>query len=66
MKKGIEWFAYLSEQEQKEFRDNCKYFHEYIQIEHRLFEYFITLAFWFDETPQGNDYWMAISRRKVQ
>jgi hypothetical protein len=31
-----------------------------------LFEYFITLAFWYDETPQGHDYWMEICKRDVQ
>ena len=70
MKKGIEWFAYLSEQEQKEFRENVKNaennFHELMNDEYRLFEYFITLAFWYDETPQGHDYWMEICKRDVQ
>jgi hypothetical protein len=70
MKKGIEWFAYLSEKEQKEFRENVKKqddnFHDFINDEYRLFEYFITLAFWFDETPQGHDYWMKICKRDVK
>jgi hypothetical protein len=66
MKKGIEWFAYLSEQEQKEFRENCKDFHEYIQEEYFSFRAFISLSFDWIDTPQGNDYWMEISNREVQ
>jgi hypothetical protein len=66
MKKGIEWFAYLSEQEQKEFRENCKDFHEYIKIEYFSFRAFISLSFDWIDTPQGNDYWMEISNREVQ
>lgn len=70
MKKGSYWFGFLSEKEQKEFRENVKNaennFPELINDEYRLFEYFITLAFWYDETPQGHDYWMAIAKRDVQ
>lgn len=66
MKKGIEWFAYLSEQEQKEFRENCKDFHEYINDEYFSFDCFISLAFnWIDVT-QGYEYWHDISNKKVQ
>jgi hypothetical protein len=70
MKKGSYWFSFLSEKEQKEFRENVKNaennFHELMNDEYRLFEYFIVLAFWHDETPQGHDYWMAIAKRDVQ
>ena len=70
MKKGSYWFSFLSEQEQKEFRENVKNaennFHELMNEEYRLFEYFITLAFWYDETPQGHDDWMEICKRDVQ
>ena len=70
MKKGSYWFSFLSEQEQKEFRENAKNaganFTEIINSEYRLFEHFMTLAFWFDETPQGHDYWWAILKRDVE
>jgi hypothetical protein len=73
MKKGIYWFAYLSEKEQKEFRENCKdfheymcnYFHEYMDSEMGCFRFFISLAFDWIDTPQGNDYWSEISNREV-
>jgi hypothetical protein len=70
MKKGSYWFSFLSEKEQKEFRENVKNaednFHELMNDEYRLFEYFITLAFLYDETPQGHDYWYNIAKRDVQ
>jgi hypothetical protein len=66
MKKGIEWFAYLSEKEQKEFRENCKDFYEYIQIKYFSFDSFISLSFDWIDTPQGTNYWREISKRKVQ
>lgn len=70
MKKGSYWFSFLSEQEQKEFRKNVKNgednFPELMNDEYRLFEHFMTLAFWYDETPQGHDYWWKILKRDVQ
>lgn len=66
MKTGIYWFAYLSEQEQKEFRENCKDFHKDIALEYFSFRAFIALSFDWIDTPQGNDYWSEISKRKVQ
>ena len=70
MKKGSYWFSFLSEKEQAEFRENVKNakdnFHDLMNDEYRLFEYFMKLAFWFDETPQGHDYWWAILKRDVQ
>jgi hypothetical protein len=66
MKKGIYWFAYLSEKEQKKFRENCNDFYEYIQIEYFSFKAFIAVAFDWIDTPQGNDYWSEISNREVQ
>ena len=74
MKKGSYWFSFLSEQEQKEFRENVKNvknaenrnFSDLINEEYRLFEYFMSSAFWFDETPQGHDYWWSILKRDVQ
>jgi hypothetical protein len=66
MKTGIYWFAYLSEQEQKEFRENCKDFHEDIALEYFSFRAFISLAFDWIDTQQGHEYWMEISKRDVQ
>jgi hypothetical protein len=70
MKRGSYWFSFLSEKEQKEFRENVKNaednFPELMNDEYRLFEYFITLAFWYDETQQGHDYWFNIAKRDVQ
>lgn len=70
MKKGSYWFAFLSEKEQKEFRENVKNadndFTELINTEYEYFEHFIVLAFWFDETPQGYKYWCEISERKIK
>jgi hypothetical protein len=66
MKKCIEWFAFLSEQEQREFRVNCDDFYEYMQIECFSFRAFISLAFDWIDTPQGHEYWMEISKREVQ
>lgn len=66
MKTGIYWFAFLSEQEQKEFRANCKDFHETMEIEEESFDFFICGSFNFQSTPQGHDYWMEICKRDVQ
>ena len=66
MKTGIYWFSFLSEKEQAEFRENCDDFHEYIQIESFSFRAFIALDFDWIDTPQGQDYWLEISNRKVQ
>lgn len=66
MKKGIYWFAFLSEQEQKEFRANCENFHEYMDSEIESFRDFICFAFDWIDTLQGQDYWREISKRKVQ
>lgn len=65
MKTGIYWFAFLSEQEQREFRINCDDFYEYMDSEIESFDFFISLAFDWIDTPQGNDYWIEISNRQV-
>ena len=66
MKKGIYYFAFLSEQEQKEFRANCKDFHEYMQLEFFSFMAFISVAFDWIDTPQGTKYWREIAKRYVK
>jgi hypothetical protein len=65
MKTGIYWFAFLSEQEQREFRINCENFYDYMDSEIESFEYFIAVAFDWIETPQGTDYWFEIHNRKI-
>jgi hypothetical protein len=66
MKKGIYWFSFLNEKEQTEFRENCEDFHLYISMEYLNFKSFITNAFDWIETKQGNDYWYLIYNRKVK
>jgi hypothetical protein len=70
MKKGSYWFSFLSEKEQKEFRENVKKvddnFTELMNNEYSSFEFFITNSFWYDGTPQGSAYWYEISNRNVQ
>jgi hypothetical protein len=66
MKKGIYWFAFLSEQEQREFRINCDDFYEYMDSEIGCFRFFIGSAFDWIDTPQGQGYWREISKRDVQ
>lgn len=63
MKTGIYWFAFLSEKEQKEFRENCDDFYEYMDSEIESFEDFIDFAFDWIDTLQGQDYWREISKR---
>jgi hypothetical protein len=65
MKTGIYWFAFLSEQEQREFRINCDDFYEYMDSEIESFEDFINFAFDWIDTPQGTSNWREISKRKI-
>jgi hypothetical protein len=70
MKKGSYWFSFLSEKEQKEFRENCelqkKDFKTEMKDEADEFWLFIMCAFIWNKTPQGCDYWEEISNRNVQ
>ena len=70
MKKGSYWFSFLSEKEQKEFRENVKKaddnFTKLMNNEYSSFEFLITTSFWCDGTPQGGVYWYEISKRNVQ
>lgn len=66
MKTGIYWFAFLSENEQKEFRINCDDFYDYMDSEIESFRAFISFAFDWIDTLQGHDYWLKISNRDVQ
>jgi hypothetical protein len=64
MKKGIEWFKLLSEKEQQEFKENCRNL-EWLMSEEIDFESFITSAFYWNDSPQGWDYWSEISKRQL-
>jgi hypothetical protein len=70
MKKGSYWFSFLSEKEQKEFRENVKKvddnFTELMNKEYSSFEFFISTSFLYSGTAQGFSYWVEISNRKVQ
>jgi hypothetical protein len=70
MKKGSYWFSFLSEKEQKEFRENVKKvddnFTELMNDEYSSFEFFISTSFLYSGTAQGHDYWMEICKRDVQ
>ena len=70
MKKGSYLFSFLSEKEQKEFRENCeaqeKDFHYRMETNFKSFITFILGAFYFSKTPQGHSYWEEISNRNVQ
>ena len=70
MKTGHFYFVKLSKQEQKEFKENLdndpdEVFEEYMVDEFISWENFITNSFLFKNTPQGYDYWEAISNRKI-
>jgi hypothetical protein len=68
MKKGIYWFAKLSEKEQNEFRENCKNqddnFHTQMEWECDTFYVFIAGAFVWGNTIQSSQYWNTIANRK--
>jgi hypothetical protein len=70
MKKGSYWFSFLSEKEQKEFRENVKNwydnFHKLMELNFKSFRYFINSSFILGDAPQGHDYWLEISNRNVQ
>jgi hypothetical protein len=66
MKTGLEWFNFLSENEQEEFRSNAKSFNKYLmKREFSSFRNFIRLSFTWKNTPQGHQYWKEISIRKI-
>jgi hypothetical protein len=66
METGSYWFKFLSETEQKEFRENVKGDWEFLmEHEEENFAGFIACAFIWEYTPQGHDYWREISERKV-
>jgi hypothetical protein len=70
MKKGSYWFSFLSEKEQKEFRENCEIqdfdFIEIINDIYESFEVFILSCFHCMSSEQGGGYWFEISNRNVQ
>ena len=62
MKTGGEWFKLLSKKEQQQFKENIDDFICLIS-EEIDFEFFISSAFNWKDSPQGWDYWNNISRR---
>jgi hypothetical protein len=60
------WFKFLSETEQKEFRENVKGDWEFLmEHEEENFAGFIGCAFIWEGTPQRHEYWREISERKI-
>ena len=71
MKKGTYWFRKLSEQEQKEFKENnSKQVNNFDTIMNEEFENFylfiLNCGFGWIFTPQGDEYWCKISNREVK
>ena len=68
MKKGIEYLAMLSKEEQVLFLKNLnnisnKKISTYLLGEHDSYHSFITGSFTFAHSPEGHDYWWGISIR---
>jgi hypothetical protein len=66
MRKCSYWFSLLSEIEQKEYKANINVSWDLLnEHEENDFESFILCGFIWEITPQGNDYWREISKRKI-
>lgn len=65
MKKGSYWFAFLSEKEQNDFMENCKFFSQAMQLKEKSFKQFMLSSFSWKKTKQGFIYWSIISNRNV-
>jgi hypothetical protein len=64
MKKGSEWFKLLSEKEQQEFKENCVEFDKVMATNYWGFNMFMWFCgFFWNETPQGLEYWNKIAKR---
>jgi hypothetical protein len=62
MKKGIEWFSLLTEEQQSKFRANVgDRFYGITEKDYKDFLTFLGGAFTWSESPEGNDYWVKIS-----
>ena len=57
---------YLTDEEQDAFKGNLlkqmteDYLWEYLDRDFDSFKDFLTQAFWFKETPEGNEYWVLL------
>jgi hypothetical protein len=57
---------YLTDEEQDAFKSNLlkqmteDYLWEYLDRDFDSFKDFLNQAFWFKETPEGNDYWVLL------
>ena len=69
MRKCSYWFEFLSETEQKEYKENVENaksdWNHLMKHEEEDFSGFISCGFIWDRTPQGQDYWSEISKRKI-
>lgn len=63
MKTGKEWFALLTKKQQKQYEANVQMnmFEHKIETKYQSFEVFITGAFVWTETPEGEYYWKQIA-----
>jgi len=62
MKKGIEWFSLLTEEQQSKFRANTeKSFHNLVDIEFISFFMFMFLCFPWESSKEGHDYWYKVA-----
>jgi purine-cytosine permease-like protein len=75
MKTGKEYFEMLSEVEKEQFKNNLDTaldFDWYMNRRYidkngiKAFEYFISGAFGWEQTPEGHEYWERISKRPEQ
>ena len=67
MKTGAYWFKFLTDKEQEEFKENltAKDFEIDMTLNFESFEEFISGAFLWKKTNQGDKYWKQISQRKT-
>jgi hypothetical protein len=67
MRKCSYWFEFLSEKEQKEYKENANVNWDFLkENEEDDFQSFIGCGFIWEGTPQGNDYWSKISKRNIK
>jgi hypothetical protein len=67
MKKGSEWYQYLSDKEKMKFKSNCEdvKFTELIEEKFPSFRNFMATSFSWVNTSQGWSYWDDISHRQL-
>jgi hypothetical protein len=67
MKKGSEWYQYLSDKEKMKFKSNCfdTKFSGLMEDKYESFRSFIGSCFGWVTSPEGWEYWDDISKRKL-